>query len=106
MKTVRWACFLVLTSGTAIMSTSCNRNQGPNPAEYGNLAPIGENAYPPPSQNEYPSGEAERYEPPASVGVQLATAAQPPPLPEYRQPLCPGPNYIWTPGYWGYGGVG
>ena len=26
----------------------------------------------------------------------------PPPLPEYQQPPCPDPNYIWTPGYWSY----
>src|SRR5580692_2571753 len=26
----------------------------------------------------------------------------PPPLPEYDQPACPGPNYLWTPGYWNY----
>ena len=30
----------------------------------------------------------------------------PPPLPEYQQPSCPNPNYIWTPGYWAYGGGG
>jgi len=27
----------------------------------------------------------------------------PPALPVYAQPLCPGPGYIWTPGYWAYG---
>lgn len=26
----------------------------------------------------------------------------PPPIPVYDQPPCPGPNYLWTPGYWGY----
>jgi hypothetical protein len=26
----------------------------------------------------------------------------PPPLPEYDQPEAPDPNYIWTPGYWGW----
>ncbi|MFC6645681.1 hypothetical protein ACFQBQ_08820 [Granulicella cerasi] len=30
----------------------------------------------------------------------------PPPLPEYDQPVAPGPNYEWTPGYWGWGGGG
>jgi len=30
----------------------------------------------------------------------------PPPLPEYEQPECPGPNYIWTPGYWAYAPTG
>src|SRR5580704_14564512 len=33
--------------------------------------------------------------------VEYATAP-PPVLPEYDQPPCPGDNYIWTPGYWGY----
>jgi hypothetical protein len=31
------------------------------------------------------------------------TAEAPPPLPEYDQPPCPGPDYIWTPGYWAWG---
>ena len=26
----------------------------------------------------------------------------PPALPVYEQPLCPGDNYIWTPGYWAF----
>lgn len=26
----------------------------------------------------------------------------PPPLAQYQQPVCPGPNYIWTPGYWSF----
>ena len=30
----------------------------------------------------------------------------PPPLPEYQQPEAPAPNYLWTPGYWGYAPVG
>ncbi|HZD76911.1 MAG TPA: hypothetical protein VE218_07900, partial [Acidobacteriaceae bacterium] len=34
-------------------------------------------------------------------------ASQPPPeLPVYEQPPCPGPGYIWNPGYWGWGGNG
>jgi YXWGXW repeat-containing protein/sporulation related protein len=32
----------------------------------------------------------------ASIGIA------PPPLPVYDQPLCPGPGYLWTPGYWAY----
>jgi hypothetical protein len=97
----------VFASGVTLVGTGCNRNQGPNPAAYGNLAPAGENAYPPPNQNAYSVGEAEPYELPAPGGVQLATAPAPPPsMPKYRQPPCPGPNYIWTPGYWGYGDVG
>ena len=30
----------------------------------------------------------------------------PPPLPDYEQPACPGPGYLWIPGYWAYGPEG
>ena len=33
------------------------------------------------------------------VRVELA----PPPLPVYVQPVIPGPDYIWVPGYWAWG---
>jgi hypothetical protein len=33
--------------------------------------------------------------------VFLSVAIAPPVLPVYAQPVCPGPDYIWTPGYWG-----
>src|ERR1700739_3089991 len=36
----------------------------------------------------------------AQVAVSITIA--PPPLPVYEQPLCPAPNYIWTPGYWAW----
>jgi len=36
------------------------------------------------------------------ISVQIA----PPALPVYAQPLCPGPGYIWTPGYWAWGSDG
>jgi len=39
-----------------------------------------------------------------SVGVSINIA--PPPLPVYVQPDLPGPGYIWSPGYWGYGDAG
>src|ERR1035438_1196078 len=32
------------------------------------------------------------------------TTMAPPPLPAYEQPICPGDGYIWTPGYWAWGG--
>ena len=35
--------------------------------------------------------------------VFLSVGFAPPPLPVYAQPICPGPGYLWTPGYWGYG---
>ncbi len=34
------------------------------------------------------------------IGVQVRIA--PPPLPVYVQPPLPGPDYIWTPGYWAW----
>jgi hypothetical protein len=39
-----------------------------------------------------------------SSAAQLAVSIRigPPPLPVYAQPVCPGPGYIWTPGYWAY----
>jgi hypothetical protein len=35
--------------------------------------------------------------------VGIAIRIGPPALPVYEQPLCPGPGYMWTPGYWAYG---
>jgi len=42
--------------------------------------------------------------PTPSSAAQLAISIRigPPPLPVYAQPYCPGPGYIWTPGYWAY----
>ena len=40
----------------------------------------------------------------AAVAVSVTIA--PPALPVYAQPICPGPGYIWTPGYWAYGPYG
>ncbi len=40
----------------------------------------------------------------AYVGVSVAIA--PPAIPVYQQPYCPGPGYIWTPGYWDYAADG
>jgi hypothetical protein len=36
-------------------------------------------------------------------GVFVSVSIAPPVLPVYTQPICPGPDYIWTPGYWAYG---
>ncbi|HTJ65370.1 MAG TPA: adenylate cyclase [Alphaproteobacteria bacterium] len=36
--------------------------------------------------------------------VDLSVTTEPPELPEYDQPPMPAVGYIWTPGYWGYGG--
>jgi len=36
----------------------------------------------------------------AQVGIIVSFG--PPALPVYAQPLCPGPGYLWTPGYWAW----
>jgi hypothetical protein len=39
----------------------------------------------------------------ASYGqVFISVRIGPPALPVYEQPFCPGPGYIWTPGYWAW----
>ena len=40
--------------------------------------------------------------PAAELAVGVSVNFGPPPLPVYAQPPCPGPGYIWTPGYWAY----
>jgi WXXGXW repeat (2 copies) len=39
----------------------------------------------------------------AQVAVGVSIRVGPPVLPVYVQPLCPGPGFIWIPGYWAYG---
>ncbi|MGB6788609.1 MAG: YXWGXW repeat-containing protein, partial [Candidatus Acidiferrales bacterium] len=42
-----------------------------------------------------------------AVGVGISVHIGPPPLRVVAvQPICPGPDYIWTPGYWAYGDAG
>lgn len=40
------------------------------------------------------------------AGIFISVGIAPPALPVYVQPVCPGEGYLWTPGYWGYGGGG
>jgi hypothetical protein len=42
----------------------------------------------------------------SNAGVFISVNFGPPVLPVYVQPVCPQPNLIWTPGYWGYGDDG
>lgn len=39
----------------------------------------------------------------SQIGVGVSITVAPPELPVYDQPICPGPNYLWTPGYWAWG---
>ena len=38
----------------------------------------------------------------SQIAVGISVRVGPPPLPVYAQPLCPGPGYFWTPGYWAW----
>ena len=38
----------------------------------------------------------------AQLGIGISVRVGPPALPVYAQPLCPGPGYFWTPGYWAW----
>jgi hypothetical protein len=38
----------------------------------------------------------------AYAQVFVSVRIGPPALPVYAQPICPGPGYIWTPGYWAW----
>lgn len=38
----------------------------------------------------------------AQIAVGISVRIGPPALPVYAQPICPGPGYMWTPGYWGW----
>jgi hypothetical protein len=40
--------------------------------------------------------------PAASIAIGISVGIAPPPIPVYTQPVCPGPGYMWTPGYWAY----
>lgn len=38
----------------------------------------------------------------AQVAVGITVGFAPPDLPVYEQPICPGDDYIWAPGYWAW----
>ncbi|MFZ0864628.1 MAG: hypothetical protein WCA27_24385 [Candidatus Sulfotelmatobacter sp.] len=38
----------------------------------------------------------------SQIAVGISIRVGPPPLPVYAQPICPGPGYFWTPGYWAW----
>ena len=38
----------------------------------------------------------------SQIAVGVSVRIGPPPLPVYAQPICPGPGYYWTPGYWAW----
>ncbi len=57
-------------------------------------------------QQPYDNGD-DQVSPQEDAAYQELEADQaPPPLPTYDQPPAPEPNYMWTPGYWGYAPAG
>ena len=40
------------------------------------------------------------------IGIGISVRIGPPALPVYAQPICPGPGYLWVPGYWAWNDVG
>jgi hypothetical protein len=38
----------------------------------------------------------------AQIGIGISVRIGPPALPVYEQPICPGPGFLWTPGYWAW----
>jgi hypothetical protein len=41
---------------------------------------------------------------PSFAQISVSVSIAPPELPVYEQPVCPGDDYIWTPGYWAWDG--
>jgi hypothetical protein len=65
---------------------------------------------PPPPPRVYapppPPAYAEQAYADPGVDVEVHATEAPPPLPDYEQPPCPEDGYLWTPGYWAWGGGG
>jgi hypothetical protein len=78
---------LVLTAGTLLGGCVAQVRVAPPPPPHVYVAP-------PPA-----------YVAPA-VDVEVQANEPPPPLPDYAQPPCPEDGYLWTPGYWAWGGGG
>jgi YXWGXW repeat-containing protein len=68
-----------------------------NSGDYETQNPYDDQTY---QQDAYNDGYQQGYE------RGLEASQPPPPLPVYEQPLCPGPGYMWNPGYWSYGNGG
>ena len=63
---------------------------------------------PPQAQSSANEPNDSNYENDVDAGQEALEQAPdaPPELPTYEQPEAPAPNYIWTPGYWGYAPIG
>src|SRR6185437_740527 len=132
-NSIRRAMGAIALSGALALAAGCHSKtasaNGPDPAQ-ANLAPVNGQAqvlaentsYSPQQQSEsypqqapapieqaYPQQPGSYYPSDAEQAGEEAieeTTQPPPELPEYDQPEAPGPDYIWTPGYWAWGPYG
>jgi len=126
------AGFCLCSSFIAVLclqTTSCSKNSTTQPdaqtdsndPAQANLAPVSQQQaqYPQPAQvsppaqqasypdqASYPEQDTSYPEDSDDSGSPVYAEQPPPPLPEYNQPQCPGPNYMWTPGNWDYTSAG
>jgi len=61
---------------------------------------------PPPAYEQQAPAQAYDSAPADGGDVEVQASDAPPPLPDYDQPPCPEEGYMWTPGYWAWGGGG
>ena len=92
-NTTRPLAGLVLACSAVILITGCVVAAPPPQRVYV--------AQPPPP----PPAPAPAYSEPNDAAPMQASEP-PPPLPDYEQPPCPEDGYLWTPGYWAWGGGG
>ncbi|MGA8906863.1 MAG: YXWGXW repeat-containing protein, partial [Acidobacteriaceae bacterium] len=87
-----------LANASNTTDTASNENPPPPPPDQGGSS----QAAPPPDQSGYDDqASGDRSAGYADTAYDVASDP-PPPIPEYDQPACPGDDYEWTPGYWGY----
>jgi hypothetical protein len=122
-RTAESTGYLLVTALLLAGLTACNKTQNQssdqaagNPAD-GNLAPVSQpdaqtepvSTTAPGSSYNQSAQDQNYYAPPSDAGDYYGTmqaSEPPPPLPDYSQPPCPGDDYIWNPGYWGYADTG
>lgn len=92
----------------AVATQAADESQ--DPAEQANLAPAvnttGETTEQQTAQAPSSENQGYDYNAPEANGSETYAPDPPPPLPDYDQPEAPGPDYIWTPGYWNYANTG
>ncbi len=90
------ALFAIAAIGLAVLAAGCTERK----VVY---VPAPQSAYPPGPIAGPPPGPPPGY-PPAPVQQEVIIAQAPPPPQVEVIPVAPGPNYVWTSGYWYWGG--